>query len=190
MEAKGRHFQYCKPAGMDGLCRPRLGDFAPNPTKKSRDAKRAGQAWGGRGMVRRDVATSRGAPEGRERRALKRRFSHGWENRQRSRRTVPRPPQAQHRLRPAKPPSEAVQRNLPRVLPRQHDTMPRMPLEKLQPFDNPKIEPGRHMPRNLAHHMYAILEPLQLRARGRRPHRVFALFTVVTVLHPRSVREK
>jgi hypothetical protein len=65
--------------------------------------------------------------------------------------------------------------------------MSAMLLKKIERLDDPRVESGCDMPRDLAHDVLAIFEPLEFGARRRRPCGLFAFLAVKAVRHPLAV---
>ena len=57
-------------------------------------------------------------------------------------------------------------------------------IEEFEPFHDPRIEPGRHVARDLENDVPPILEPAKLRLRRRGPHRLFTFLAMISVVHP------
>jgi hypothetical protein len=65
--------------------------------------------------------------------------------------------------------------------------MPGVVTEKFEALGNPRVEATLHVLCDLASDVFAVAKPFEFVSRRRRPDRLFTLFTVIAVSHPRSV---
>ena len=56
-------------------------------------------------------------------------------------------------------------------------------VQEIERFVHPRVETRLQMPRDFLHDVLLVAQPHELRARRRRPDRVFTLFAVITVFH-------